>query len=85
MPLNATGFGGRTQAGCRVFVLREGFYQRATLTGFPVWDCPPVLRVPKEVPHKTDLGAPRGSSLLLGPKRPLFTHLRSRLSETKIK
>ncbi|KAK5879253.1 hypothetical protein CesoFtcFv8_024575 [Champsocephalus esox] len=33
----------------------EGFYQRQTLTGSPVWDCPSNSCVPQEVLHKKQL------------------------------
>ncbi|CDQ57544.1 unnamed protein product [Oncorhynchus mykiss] len=33
----------------------EGFYQRETLTGIPVWDCPSNSCVPQEALHKKQL------------------------------
>lgn len=33
----------------------EGFYQRQTLTGIPVWDCPSNSCVPQEALHKKQL------------------------------
>lgn len=33
----------------------EGFYQRQTLTGSPVWDCPSNSCVPQEALHKKQL------------------------------
>ncbi|KAG7498582.1 hypothetical protein JOB18_014287 [Solea senegalensis] len=33
----------------------EGFYQRRTLTGSPVWDCPSNSCVPQEALHKKQL------------------------------
>lgn len=33
----------------------EGFYQRRTLTGIPVWDCPSNSCVPQEALHKKQL------------------------------
>lgn len=39
-------------AGWRVFVHERGFYQRQTLTGIPVWDCPSNSCVPQEALHK---------------------------------
>lgn len=42
-------------AGWRVFVQAKGFYQRQTLTGIPVWDCPSNSCVPQEALHKKQL------------------------------
>lgn len=40
----------------------EGFYQRLTLTGIPVWDCPSNSCVPQEAVHKKQPKTPGGIS-----------------------
>lgn len=40
----------------------EGFYQRLTLTGIPVWDCPSNSCVPQEAVHKKQPKTPEDIS-----------------------